>query len=187
MVEAAVVLGGEVMNYYEREGYEHPVDRLTVFETPQDRVNEQDAVAFMEKEWDCRLLKFGRLTPVDRYILKDDHLQGVVEIKCRSHDFSQYPTVFLNLRKWLALTMGALGFGVPAFFIARWNDALGWVNLDDIDANTRNVRYMGCARKVKSDSDREPVILVPKTVFTMVYEPQPQPEQEPMFADIDFS
>lgn len=153
-------------SYYDRVGSIHPFDRGIVFATPEDEAAENEVRLFVEREWECQLHKFGKLTPVDWYALRHDHLVAVLEFKARSEPKDKYPTVFLNLRKWLALTMASLGFDIPAFFVVKWTDGLAWINLKDVDANHANIKYLGCRSIVKSASDREPVILIPSSRFT---------------------
>jgi hypothetical protein len=83
---------------------------------------------------------------------------GVGELKSRTHPRSQHPTVFLNLRKWLALCLAQAGLGVPAVFVVKFTDMVGWVSINQIDAT--RVRLGGCTRTVKSRNDIEPVIEV---------------------------
>ena len=65
----------------------------------------------------------------------------------------------MNVRKWLALTMASVGFGVPSFFVVRFTDRVMFVNVAEVDAS--NQRVGGTKRLVKSHTDREPVIEVP--------------------------
>jgi hypothetical protein len=83
---------------------------------------------------------------------------GVLELKSRTHASDRYPTVFLNVRKWLALNLAAVGLGVPALFVVRFTDDVRWVR---IGAVAGAVRIAGCRSIVKATSDIEPVIQVP--------------------------
>lgn len=109
--------------------------------------------------WRCSVHPFGRLCPVDFYAIRDGRLVGVLELKTRTHDAGRYPTVFLNVRKWLALTMAANGLGCPAVFVVRFTDSLRHIPVAEVDAG--QVRIGGTNRIVKSHTDIEPVIEVP--------------------------
>jgi hypothetical protein len=84
---------------------------------------------------------------------------GVLELKARSHAISTYATVFLNVRKWLALSLAQIGMGVPAVFVIKFSDDLRWIPLADIDP--RRLSIAGCHRLVKAKNDIEPIVEVP--------------------------
>lgn len=148
--------------YYDRSGAKH-LDGSVVFGNDADRASEDEVAAVIETAWKCQLRRFGALSPVDWYAVRMERLAGVVELKTRSHVKAQYPTVFLNVRKWMALSMAADGLGVPAIFVVRFTDGIYWTSLSQIDPRGPNgyVPIGGCSRRVKADNDREPVIEVP--------------------------
>jgi hypothetical protein len=146
------------MNYYARSGATH-IDGTPIFATSADRAAEEEVARRLVAAWGCELHRFGALAPVDWYALRDGRMAGVVEVKSRGHRKADYPTVFLNVRKWMWLTRYSMGLGVRALFVVRFADALCWVPLDEVDA--RRHRIGGCARQVKARSDVEPVIEVP--------------------------
>jgi hypothetical protein len=98
------------------------------------------------------------LAPVDWYALRHARIVGVAELKSRTHSSFQYPTVFLNVRKWLALQIASIGMGVPGLFVVRFTDGIAWIPIADIDP--RRMILGGCSRVVKAESDIEPVIEV---------------------------
>jgi hypothetical protein len=146
------------MTYYDRAGTVH-VDGSPLFKTADDEAAEHSVAARLESAWSCEVRSFGRLAPLDWYAVRDGRLVGVLELKTRSHEATKYATVFLNVRKYLALMLGAVGLGVPAIFVAHFVDDLRWVNVATIDGTAH--RIGGCVRLVKSRSDVEPVIEVP--------------------------
>lgn len=146
------------MSYYDRAPAQH-LDGTPIFKTAADESSEQHVAQLIESRWGCALHSFGRLSPVDWYAERDGRLVGLLELKTRSHKIGTYPTVFLNVRKYLALQLGAVGLGVPALFVVRWTDALRWVEVASVDASSSTIG--GCLRVVKSRNDVEPVIEVP--------------------------
>lgn len=124
-----------------------------------DLAAETEVRAVIEREWNCALHHFGRLCPVDFYAIRDGRLVGLVEVKSRSHASDKFPTVFLNVRKWLALSMAQSGLGVPAMFVVRFTDGVRFIPVGEVNASA--VRIGGVAAVVKSHSDVEPVIEVP--------------------------
>ena len=145
-------------SYYTRENVVH-LDGTNVFQTGEDRDNERAVADIIEKAWSCELRPFGALSPIDWFAVRYGRLVGLVELKSRPHEANRYPTVFLNVRKWLALQLAEAGLGVPSLFVVKFTDATMWIPLRDIDASQLTIG--GCARKVKSNSDVEPVIEVP--------------------------
>jgi hypothetical protein len=146
------------MSYYERSNVVH-IDGTHIFRTAEDRNAEHEVAARIEAAWHCELHEFGALSPVDWYAVRMNRMIGVLELKARSHAFTTYATVFLNVRKWLALSLARIGMGVPAVFVIKFRDDLRWISLAEIDA--RQFAIAGCTRLVKARSDIEPVIEIP--------------------------
>ncbi len=129
------------------------------FATADDSRSEDEVAAMIGERMRCEVRHFGQFSAVDWYMVRNGRLVGVAELKTRSHDSGKYPTVFLNVRKWLALLLAEQGLGVPAAYFVRFADGVRWVKVGEIDAS--QVRIGGCARIVKSRNDIEPVIEIP--------------------------
>ena len=162
------------MSYYERTPT--PVEPAlpphrgpfqTSFATPEDLKAEDNAANEIARIWSVEVHKFAPFSAIDRFVVADRRFSGLLEIKHRTHAKGSHPTVFLNLRKHLALALGSLHYGVRSVFAVRWTDVLGWIALEDIDP--RRLKIGGCSRPVKSQSDIEPVIEVPvKSMHTLI-------------------
>lgn len=146
------------MSYYER-GAGVNVDGTPIFKAPEDERSEREVADVLERVWRCELRPFGKLSAIDWFAVRDERMVGLLELKSRSHPQDRYDTVFLNVRKWLALTLGEAGLGTPSIFVVRFTDALKSIRVSKIDA-TRH-RIGGTSRIVKARSDIEPVIEVP--------------------------
>lgn len=146
------------MSYYARSAVSNS-DGTPLFSTRDDAAAEAATARLVEQTWGAQLYKFGPLAPIDFYAIRAGRLVGVLEVKTRSHESDRYPTVFLNVRKWLALRMASMGLGVPAVFVARFEDSVRWIDVEQVDASA--ARMGGCLRIVKARSDIEPVIEVP--------------------------
>jgi hypothetical protein len=149
--------------YYARTSAVH-LDGTPIFKTKEDRDNEATVAQLIEAAWGCKLGEFGALSPIDWYAQRDGRLVGLLELKTRWHPRDDYPGVFLNARKWLALSLGSIGMGVPALFVVKFTDGVYWVPISKVDATTH--RIGGCSVRVKSVNDIEPIIEVP--LSTMV-------------------
>lgn len=97
--------------------------------------------------------------------MRHGRLAGVLELKQRSHESTKYDTVYLNVRKWLALQLASVGLKCPGIFVARFTDGLFWIPVQDIDAS--KVSISGCARVNKSRADVEPMIEVQISKMTL--------------------
>lgn len=132
--------------------------------TSQDRTNENECAALLGKEWGCTVHGLGPSSQIDWFLYKGDALVGLAELKCRNHKHGTFPTVFLSARKWAALQFLTLGLGVKGLFVVKWNDKIGWIDINAIDSTkTTIVRRMD--RNLPNDT--EPAIEIPVYDFTM--------------------
>lgn len=144
--------------YYTRQGTTN-TDGTPLHCTDHDKKHESELVSLLQEKWGCEIHQFGNLCPIDYYAQRHGRLVGVAELKSRTHPSVKYQTVYLNARKWLAMMMAQVGMGCPAVFVVRFTDEVRFIQADLIDASKLEVG--GCARRVKSRTDIEPVILVP--------------------------
>jgi hypothetical protein len=146
-------------DYYQRSNI-FSITGAKRFAQPEDDANEQLVAAVLSREWHCEFHKYkGEYQRIDWWIEQNEDFVMLAELKSRAHDFDTYPTVFLNVRKWLALTLASLGLGVPAIYAVKFLDRIAWMPLTSIDAEHNRVG--GCKRIVKSSNDREPMIEIP--------------------------
>jgi len=160
------------MSYYDRKGTVVRLDGSRHFHTQQDIDHETEVAALASKAWGCEFRRFGTLTPIDWYAIREGRMSGLAELKSRHHSADKYPNAWLNVRKWLALMMGAAGLGVPAVYIVRFTDQVLWVPVAEIDGTMH--RMAGCTHIVKSVNDIEPIIYIPLSLFR----PLPQITEE---------
>lgn len=159
------------MSYYDRE-FKPDANGLIRASNDRDHQYERLAAKQLSKAWRCELGSFGTYAPLDWYFIRDGKLVGLGEVKARDHRHDKYPTVFLNLRKWLALLLGSLGMGVPAIYAIQFTDQLRWIDVSKVDA--RQCRMGGCKKFVKSVTDQEPVIEIPVDCMTLVEASEPE-------------
>src|SRR5262245_58204516 len=145
------------MNDRPREALEH-LDGTRIFSRPEDHAASREVADRFAKALGCELHPFGALSPIDWYATRHERLVGLMEVKCRSHDRGTYPTVFLSVRKWLALSLGSVGMGVPGIFAVRFNDGICWISVANVDASAHR---MGGWSRPAARADVEPVIEVP--------------------------
>jgi hypothetical protein len=139
------------------------LDGTRIFHTRADTETEDAIAEEIARHWNCTLNRFAPLCPIDWYAERNGRLVGLAELKNRTHASHTYPTVFLSVRKWLALSLGSMGLDCPALFIANFTNGVRWINVADIDA--RAIRICGASRnraKMMADGSAiEPIIEVP--------------------------
>ena len=145
------------MSYYDRK-YRTDSSGLRVFTTPEDHAAEDRAARVIESAWNCKLNRFPHYNGVDWYAERGGQMVAVLELKTRTHASTKHDTVWLNIRKWVALGMARIGLGVPALFVVQFTDELRYIDLGKIDGHRH--RMAGCRQVVKSYTDIEPVIEV---------------------------
>lgn len=142
-------------SYYDRASITH-LDGTRIFQSPEDRRNEDAVARVLEAHWRCKLHHFGALSPIDWYATRDDRIVGVAELKSPDRVAGRF--AWLSVRKWLALNLAQAGLGVPARFVVKFTDATFWIALNKIDAS--QVVIAGRTDRKQSDSTIEPIIKV---------------------------
>lgn len=129
-----------------------------MFCTGRDLENQNEIAGKLGAAWKCRLVSFGYSADIDYYAERDGKVVAVVEIKRRNNPCSLYPTVYLSMRKWLALQMASVGFGVSGIFAVGFNDCIRYAQIRDVDPRKMIIAGRG---DVRASNDIEPMIEVP--------------------------
>jgi len=143
--------------YYNRDLGKNS-DGTPIYANRADAENERLVIDAIQDAWKCEVRSFGKLCPIDFYALRDNRIVSVLELKSRTHKKADYPDVFLNVRKWLALSMASLGIGCPAIFVVKFTDGIYYVKVSEIQPGS--VEMGGTSKIVKSRTDIEPVFRV---------------------------
>lgn len=145
-------------SYYERATKRH-TDGSPVWDTEEDARNESEAQKIIEAKWQCELHRFGQMAALDWFATRHGRMMALIELKSRTHASDHYPTVFLNVRKWLALMLGEAGLGCTGLFLVKFTDGLFWIPVAQVDGTKHKVGGLKLIKKAVSDI--EPVIEVP--------------------------
>jgi hypothetical protein len=89
------------------------------YRTAADAEAERLAADRLGELMQCEVHAFPPLTPIDWYACRHDALVAYLEVKTRSHRHDAFGTVYLSVRKWLALELAELAQGVPSAGYAR--------------------------------------------------------------------
>lgn len=138
---------------------------MTVVTRPVDVANERAVADVLERVWQCSMHRYGFMDSLDWWIERRGKTVGYAELKARDVELAYYPTVYLALRKWLALQLAALT-GPSGLFVVRFTDAMCFANVHDIDA--RRITVAGRSDRPDMPNDREPIIEVPIATMTVI-------------------
>lgn len=131
------------------------IDGTRIYQTPEQERAEFEVAQYVAKCTKSIVSKFSKLSPIDWYAQRYDRLAGVLELKDREHPTTKYNTVYLSVRKWMALLMAQNGLGIPGIFVARFTDGpVLWIRATDVKPN-KTIRILG------APDDKEPMIDVP--------------------------
>lgn len=133
-------------------------DGTPMMSSAADEAAEREVAALLARTWRCEIHKFGPLTPIDFYALRDGRLVAMIELRCRTTATTDFEHVPLNVRKWLSLMLAHTGLGVEALWVVRFADGVRWVHIQDVDARDVRMFRKGVQRV---GSDAEPAVYVP--------------------------
>lgn len=137
------------------------VDGTPIFDDPEARKSEDEVAAILSERWNCNFVRYGILCQVDWYVVQFGRVIGFAELKTRYHAVNTYSTVFLAVRKWIALKFAAMT-GVPSIFVVRFktntSDEIRWESVNAVDPS--KMILSGHANP-RVPADEEPLIEVP--------------------------
>jgi hypothetical protein len=105
---------------------------------------------------------------IDWWLEQGTKCVAVAEMKCRDCLPKTYPTIYLAMRKYIALTIAQLR-GPTGLFIVGFSDGSAYtVRVHDIDTRQKVV-VRGRFDRPGVPNDREPCIEVPMSDMTRVF------------------
>lgn len=133
--------------------------------TDEDIQGENEVAKELERVSGWKVHSFGKFNPVDFYAEKDGRVIAVLELKRRNITSTQHNTIFLSVRKMLALQMAGIGLGVKPLFVVKFIDGLfilqvnGFIPTQPIIAGRTDRGYV---------MDQEPIYKVPIRLMNRV-------------------
>lgn len=134
----------------------------TVLETIQDKDKETKARHFLETTWECQAINMPQFSPVDCLLVKPDKTCGV-EFKFRKMDYGQYPNVWMEVSKQIALR-SCLDVWDRAYFMPCLNGTLYMIDI----LNTIGGLVVEGGRIDRSYNDMDYMVEVPMELLTKV-------------------
>ena len=120
-------------------------------------------------------LKFGvdfAIVSKGLFVGNQPKILGVAEIKIRNTPMSKYPTLFLNLTKWMSLRRYSILSDLPFVLLVRWQDqdAMFYespATNNDVDSPRFEVAWGGRQDR-EQDQDMNPLTHIPISMFEPV-------------------
>jgi len=137
-------------------------------QTASQRRTEDLIAGRLARCWKCDVRRLAEYDRVDYYLVRDETVMAVCELKVRDVKHDAYPTVYLSARKYASLTLLGSAFGVRPLFIVAFADGwLGYVNVLDVP---RQKLLMRGRHDRNKDNDVEPMLQVPLESFKLISE-----------------
>lgn len=134
-----------------------------LYETQQDRDNEQAMARIMEARWKCTLHKMPIKYTLDFAAQKDGRVIGFVEMRQRRIPMHKYSTYMIALHKVLKAQELSKATGLPCVLAIRWTDKIGVVGIGGADLQYE-IEINGTTRR-NDPQDIEPMALINITDF----------------------
>lgn len=139
-----------------------------VYESPQDRANEEQVISFLSQKWHVQANKNPKFYPVDWSLSKDGEVKAMVEIKVRNRS---YPTYIISSRKWADAVQASEALGIPYLLAVCWPEMGKQVVRYIKVAKGIHDRIVHGGRSDRGDSqDMEPMTEISMTKFTLAGE-----------------
>ena len=109
-----------------------------LYETQQDRDNEQALSSIIEKQFNCQLTKMPIKLSLDFMATRNGSAVAFIEARQRKTKMLQYPTYMISLYKVMMANTLTQATGLPCFLAVQWSDAAGICKLPakDMDIQT---------------------------------------------------
>ena len=100
-----------------------------IYETQQDRDNEQGIARIVEHRFGCTLHKMPMKYTLDFAAVRNDSVVAFIEARQRKIAMNRYPTYMLSLYKATQARLLTMTTGLPCFLAVQWTDKAGMVRL----------------------------------------------------------
>jgi hypothetical protein len=144
-----------------------------MLETENDRIEENKVTERICKAWKVESGGMGAYSPFDKYLYSGEILKAIIEIKIRwNRKFDSFPTVLMNLDKYITLINLEIYTKIPALYIVAFSDGIYYIKASDIHDNLEKLQIVVRGRKDREGvkNDIRPTIDVPLTLFTKIKE-----------------
>ena len=135
-----------------------------LYETQQDRDNEQALSSIIEKQFNCQLTKMPIKLSLDFMATRNGSAVAFIEARQRKTKMLQYPTYMISLYKVMMANTLTQATGLPCFLAVQWSDAAGICKLP---SNDMDIKTGGTVRR-GDPQDIEPVAYFDVATFKVI-------------------
>ena len=135
-----------------------------LYETQQDRDNEQAMSSIIERQFDCQLTKMPIKLSLDFMATRNGSAVAFIEARQRKTRMLQYPTYMISLYKVMMANTLTQATGLPCFLAVQWSDAAGICKLP---SNDMDIRTGGTTRR-GDPQDIEPMAYFDVASFKVI-------------------
>jgi len=116
-----------------------------MYETQQDRDNEQALSRIIERQFNCQLTKMPIKLSLDFMATRNGSAVAFIEARQRKTKMLQYPTYMISLYKVMMANTLTQATGLPCFLAVQWSDTAGICKLPskDMDIQTGGTMRRG--------------------------------------------
>ena len=115
-----------------------------LYETQQDRDNEQSMAHIIEGQFDCSLTKMPIKLSLDYMATRNGSAVAFIEARQRKTPMQQYPTYMISLYKAMMASTLTEATGLPCFLAVQWSDVAGICRLP---SENMDIRIGGTTRR----------------------------------------
>ena len=124
------------------------------WESPADLENEQGVASCIEQAFQCQLHKLPKSYRLDFMATREGDGVAWIEVKCRKHASTKYPTVMLSLSKVLAGLELESATDLKAYFVVRFTDCTKYAPFTE----AHSCKWGGRTKNTRDSRDIEPVL-----------------------------
>ena len=135
-----------------------------IYETQQDRDNEQALAELIERSFSCTMHKMPMKYTLDFAAVRGGKVVAFLEMRQRRIPMRQYDTYMIALHKIMKAKEFTHVTGLPCFLVIRWTDAVGMVNMGTCEYDIE----VGGSTRRNDWQDIEPMALIPMTQFVEI-------------------
>ena len=135
-----------------------------LYETQQDRDNEQALSSIIERQFNCQLTKMPIKLSLDFMATRNGSAVAFIEARQRKTRMLQYPTYMISLYQVMMANTLTQATGLPCFLAVQWSDAAGICKLP---ANDMDIQTGGTTRR-GDPQDIEPVAYFDVASFKVI-------------------
>ncbi len=135
-----------------------------LYESQQDRDNEQALARIIEAKFNCQLTKMPIKLSLDFMATRDGSAVAFIEARQRKTRMRQYPTYMISLYKVMMANTLTQATGLPCFLAVQWSDAAGICKLPSSDMDIQT----GGSTRRNDPQDIEPMAYFDVSAFKVL-------------------